>query len=222
MTSSPQQTGRGRKAALYVTVGVIAVGAVFLAGVKVIGAWTGTPFPSADPAATARRLDAQTQEVYDALALPGAALNPQWPGGGTEANIYDCHPRGLAHFVDNLADTQPREPGTAVISTEWALAGVTRPQALDALRRAKQALVGKGWTVTSHDEAVEDVTLRLAPPRDGDGVGHRVVVSLYPNGNLSVAAISECVRYPAGTRVTQEGAPYDLPDPVAPAQLRGR
>ncbi|MBP0448959.1 hypothetical protein J5Y04_05295 [Kitasatospora sp. RG8] len=54
MTSSSQQTGRGWKAALYVTVGVIAVGAVFLTGIKVIGVWTGTPFPSADPVAPAQ------------------------------------------------------------------------------------------------------------------------------------------------------------------------
>ncbi|MFB7616308.1 hypothetical protein [Kitasatospora sp. NPDC056181] len=217
MTSSSQQTGRGRKAALFVTVGVIAVGAVFLAGVKVIGVWTGTPFPSADPAATARRLDAQTQEVYDALALPGAGLERNL-GRGIHADVYDCHPRGLAGFTDSPSP----EPGTALIRAEWALTGVARPQALDALQRAKQSLVGKGWTVTSHDEGVKDATLRLEPPRGADGVGHRVVVGLHPDGSLSVAAASECFRYPAGTRVNQEGAPYDLPDPVAPAQLRGR
>ncbi|WP_380282424.1 hypothetical protein [Kitasatospora purpeofusca] len=226
--TSDQQGGPARRwrAAALAAVGVGMAGALFLGGVKATELWQGEPFPVADPVAVAGRLDARTQAVYDALLLPDAPLNREWPSEGIEASIYDCHPRGLAHFLDSISDSPPREPGTTAVHESWALAGVTHAQAVDAMARARQTLTAAGWKVTSYtDLSPDDVTLRLKPPQadDGvtDGVTDGVSVALYPRGNLAVFAGTDCIRMPDTTPVDFEGRP-DVPGPSAPVQLRDR
>ncbi|MFI9331305.1 hypothetical protein ACIGZJ_27685 [Kitasatospora sp. NPDC052868] len=182
--------------------------------------WRGEPFPSADPVAVAQRLDARTQTIYDGLRLPDAKLNPTWPGAGIKASIYDCHPRGLANFPDTLADSPPREPGTAAVHESWALAGVTREQAVDAIARARRTLEAAGWKTVSYDVSGGEASLRLEAPATQDKVAVRAGVVLYPNDNLEVFASAECVRYHEDTAVDDERPP-DVPGPSAPTQLRG-
>ncbi|MFF2045449.1 hypothetical protein ACFVVX_34030 [Kitasatospora sp. NPDC058170] len=216
--SNDQSGGAGLRRTL--GVGVLVV-ALVLGGVWFNDLWRGQPFPTADPVAVAGRLDARTQAIYDGLQLPDAPLNPRWPMAGIEASIYDCHPRGLANFPDTLADSPPREPGTAAVHESWALAGVTHAQAADATARARRTLEAAGWKTVSYKVSGGDVALRLEAPGTKDKVAVRAGVVLYPNGNLEVFAAAECVRYPKSAAVDDEGRP-DLPDPSAPTQLRSR
>ncbi|MFE6871187.1 hypothetical protein ACFVFS_32100 [Kitasatospora sp. NPDC057692] len=212
--------GRKWKAARLIAVGVLLVGAVFLTGLKAVELWQGDPFPVADPVAVAQRLDGQTQSIYDALQLPPTRLVPDWPGGGIEATVHDCHARGLG---EALNDSPPEEPGTAAVHASWALADVPAAEAVEAMARARRTLTAAGWTVTSSTETpAEDASLRLRPPATADGVTVRAGVSVYPNGALAVFAVTECLRYPDGTAVDTEGRPR-VPDvPTAPSALRSR
>ncbi|MFF2147110.1 hypothetical protein [Kitasatospora sp. NPDC058190] len=227
MTKRGTKDGRGhRKAVAVVTAaGMLALGAVgYDAVAELQHAWAGRPYPVADPAAVAKHLDARTQTVYDALALPpGAALDrAPWDGSddGITARIYDvCRPRGISHLLENMSDRGADEPRTATLDAGFTLTGITTPQAEEALRRARQALTGQGWTET----AADDTGVTLRPPSTGPGsLAETVTVGFTPErGTLAVAAGTECARYPDDTPVDWEGKPTDLPSPTAPAQLRG-
>ncbi|MFJ8627879.1 hypothetical protein ACIRD3_34280 [Kitasatospora sp. NPDC093550] len=127
-----RQGGRGRWTALALA-GFVAVGATAVGGVRATGAWEGEPFPAADPAATAEHLNDRTLAVYDALGLPDGLSLDLRDSLGVQADVYDCHRRGLAHFVDNLEDTPPHEPRTAAISAGFTLTGLTHQQAAEAM-----------------------------------------------------------------------------------------
>ncbi|MFE5587791.1 hypothetical protein [Kitasatospora sp. NPDC056531] len=229
MTKRGTKGGRGRRKAVVVGVAVVAaagmsaLGAVgYDAAAELQDAWAGQPYPVADPAAVARHLDARTQTVYDALALPpGAALDrAPWAGDGITARIYDvCRPRGISHLLENMTDRGADEPRTATLDADFTLTGITPPQAEEALRRARQTLTGQGWTET----AADDTRVTLKPPSTGPGsLAETVTVGFTPErGTLAVAAGTECARYPDDTPVDWEGKPADLPSPTAPAQLRG-
>ncbi|MFC5664940.1 hypothetical protein ACFP3U_18360 [Kitasatospora misakiensis] len=220
--TSHQRSGV-RPAAGRIVVGVVLVAALVFSAVKAVDLWRGDPFPVADPVAVAQRLDAQTQAIYDALELPEAQLDPQWPGEGIEATIYNCHPRGLRNLNDVLSDSPPHEPGTADVHESWALAGVTPAAAVEAIGRARRTLAAAGWQVVSYrDDGVGEVALRLRPPATDDKVAVKAGVWTYPSGRLEVFAGAECLRYPDGTAVDDEGKP-DVPGRAdAPAQLRSR
>jgi hypothetical protein len=68
--------------------------------VRFLRLWTGEPYPVANPATTATRLNGYTQNVYDALHLPNAQLAP---GSGLEANSYGCSYQGLSHLSRSRA-----------------------------------------------------------------------------------------------------------------------
>ncbi|MER7708652.1 hypothetical protein ABTX81_37955 [Kitasatospora sp. NPDC097605] len=211
-------TGRKWKAARLSAAGVLLVGVVFLTGLKAVELWQGEPFPVADPVTVAQRLDGQTQTIYDALQLPSARLDPDWPGSGIEATVQSCYARGLG---EALNDSPPPEPGTAAVHESWALEGVPAAEAVEAMARARRTLTAAGWEITSSSESpAEDADLYLRPPATGDGVTVRTGVRFYPSGVLEVFAISECLRYPGSTTVDSEGKPHVPGVPTAPSALR--
>ncbi|MFD9484979.1 hypothetical protein ACFWBX_13440 [Streptomyces sp. NPDC059991] len=177
--------------------------------------WDGEPYPVADPAATARRLDHDTQVAYEALRLPDARLDPESPGAGMESSGSGCGLRGLRHLVDNISDTPPSEPYVVSVSDHWGLQGVPRERALPALERVRAALTHSGWSVVSFENSRYGLALRLRHPAGGDTIH----VESYPGGRLAVYAFSECARYPHRDGADTWDDP-PLPEPVAPAQLR--
>lgn len=76
LSMNQRRSGLGRRRTILVVVS--AAGVALAAGVVIVQAlercWNGAPYPVAAPATTARRLDAHTQDVYDALGLPHAEL----------------------------------------------------------------------------------------------------------------------------------------------------
>ncbi|MFE9404042.1 hypothetical protein ACFYNY_20000 [Streptomyces sp. NPDC006530] len=207
-----------RKITMYIVVGLVAAGmvtATAYAAKWFEGVWNGRPYPVAAPASTAQRLDAHTQAVYDALALPHPALDENWPGGGVEATGYSCHPVGLRHFFDNLSDTPPSEPQVVAVHDAWALKGVPLAEAVTAAERARVALTHQGWKVTENKHTSSDLVLRLTAPDSSDTVG----IEAYPQDRLQVFAAADCARYPAGTPLDTASDPR-LPAPQAPSALR--
>ncbi|GHF72874.1 hypothetical protein GCM10018790_58460 [Kitasatospora xanthocidica] len=180
--------------------------------------WAGELYPTADPAATAEQLNGRVLAVYAALGLPQTVVRDPQDSGGTEADVYGCHRRGLAHAVDGLDSSAPPEPRTAAIRSRLAVKGLTDPQGEAALDRAGRTLAGLGWTVTSSREFGAPV-LALKPPAPSSGVLGGVSVS-YTSGYLRISAGAECARYPGGTAVDWEGKPQGLPGLVVPVELR--
>ncbi|MEN2423014.1 hypothetical protein AABB02_33500 [Streptomyces rimosus] len=179
--------------------------------------WEGEPYPVADPAATTHRLDGHAQAVYDVLGLPHAELDTTWPGNGTTAKSYSCRRRGLRYWNAGLQDaTPPSESHVVKVSSDWALKGVTRAQALRALQRARQELMRRGWEVTAYDDSRPEPQLRLKSAQTGDSVS----IEAFPGDRLQVVSYADCARYPAGTSLDTWGIPV-LPLPKAPHQLRG-
>jgi hypothetical protein len=215
-----RQRRRGRRAARALAVFVVA-GAVVFGGVKVTGAWEGEPFPVADPAGTAEHLNDHTMAVYDALGVPDGLVLDLGDSLGVKADIYDCHRRGLAHVLDDLEDTAPHEPRTAAISAGFTLTGLTHPQAAEAMERARRALIGQGWTVSSR-ERPDNIQLKLTPPNTGPGgVSDNVFADFYdPSGFLTIEAHAECARYLDETPVDIEGKPEHLAYLSVPARVR--
>ncbi|WBP92121.1 hypothetical protein [Kitasatospora cathayae] len=220
MGNGIRQGSRGRRAARALAVLAVA-GAVMLGGVKVTGVWEGAPFPVADPAATAEHLNSQTLAVYDSLDVPNGLVLNLSNSLGIKADIYDCHGRGLSHFLDNLEDTAPYEPRTAAISAGLTVTGLKHPQAAEALERARGALTAQGWTVESQ-AAPDHIQLKLKPPSTGpNGVSDTVFVDFYdPSGFFTIEAHAECARYLEGTLVDFEGKPEHLPFLSVPDRVR--
>lgn len=189
-----RQIGRPRKAAL----SVAAVAVVAGAAAWLYPRWDGPPYPAVDPAVTARALDAQTQSVYDALAVPHAKLD-QRSEAGFSADLYECPRPGISHWLDELNDSPPSAPGTVRVSESWALAGLTVQQAGDAMRRAQKELAGRGWSVASFEDTPQEITLLLKQPRaDALPVADSVSVTFYPGGDLTVGAYSGLRTLPTG------------------------
>lgn len=111
--------------------------------------WDGTPYPVADPAATARELEGHTQSAYAALGLPRAEL-ADWPGAGLAADGHDCHLRGMRHWSERGIAYPPQAPGVVTVSDTWGLRGVPRAEAEPALERVRKALTQQGWKVTDY------------------------------------------------------------------------
>jgi hypothetical protein len=167
------------------------------------------------PAATARRLDARTQTVYDALGLPHAELADY--GTGLDADVDDCPRHGLRHLPDGLRDSRvPSEPHTAKISDDVALQGIPLAQAAPALQRVRDTLTQQRWKVVSPVPSLADLQLRLSAPDSAD----TVTVQAYDDGRLQISANAACARYPADTPLTDLGRP-ELPDLKTPVQPGG-
>ncbi|WP_327416059.1 hypothetical protein [Streptomyces sp. NBC_01233] len=179
--------------------------------------WDGTPYPVADPAATARELEGHTQSAYAALGLPRAEL-ADWPGAGLAADGHDCHLRGMRHWSERGIAYPPQAPGVVTVSDTWGLRGVPRAEAEPALERVRKALTQQGWKVTDYANSpdLHQAELRLELP----GTGRTLSLTTYPGDRLEVAAHADCARYPSGTPLTGGGDPR-LPAPSAPSQLRG-
>lgn len=176
--------------------------------------WNGAPYPVADPAATARRLDGHTQAVYDVLGLPDAELDTNPYDVGQTAG-ENCGYPGLGHVSAQLNGSHV--PGVVTVSSSWRLRGVTRAQADSALARSRQALAGKGWQVTEYRNIHDRVIgVEAQPPGSGD----RVHISAFPGDRFEVTAHAECARYPSKTSLDETGVPT-LPAQQAPARLRG-
>ncbi|MEV7601886.1 hypothetical protein AB0O91_31430 [Kitasatospora sp. NPDC089797] len=232
MTKRGQKDGRGRRAALrggMLTAGVAAVVLGVVGGSTAAGAWAGVwdgePYPVADPAVVAGHLDARTQSVYDALALPSGVTLASAPGAadGIRAWVYDvCRPRGLAHALERMSDRGADQPRTAVLGARFTLAGVTEDEWTQALGRARPALAAQGWAVGAAEDSGRGARWTPTPSATGPGaLAESVAVAFDPvGGTLTVAATAECASYPDSTPVTWEGAPADLPTATAPKQLR--
>ncbi len=195
-----------------VITGAAAVGLTMLGIVGFLRLWDGKPYPVADPATTATRLDGHTQAMYDALDLPTAELGT---AGGFEADGYGCQYRGLKHLSEQLADSPGNPPGVVKVRAGWSLKGVSRAEAVSAMHRARRELTRRGWEVADYENSRFRLWLSMKPTDSGD----RVTVEAYPAGRLDVEAHTEdCVRYPSGTPLDGPDEPT-LPDPVAPVQL---
>ncbi|MFJ9770561.1 hypothetical protein ACIRVF_04890 [Kitasatospora sp. NPDC101157] len=230
------KNGKGRRKAVRVGMITAAAGAMVLGTVgydaaatlaeALPRAWSGTPYPVADPAAVARHLDTRAQAVYDALALPpGATLTSGSEGDGITARSYGaCRARGLTHLLESMGDTGADQPRTAALGARFTLAGVGRPQWQQARQRARQALTDQGWTVAAVDGSAAAPGLTLTPPATGPGsLVESVSISFDPvAGTLAVAAATECAHYPDSTPTGPLGEPTDLPAITAPTQLRNR
>ncbi|PSJ25293.1 hypothetical protein B7P34_28950 [Streptosporangium nondiastaticum] len=177
--------------------------------------WRGTPYPVADPAATARRLDGRTQALYDALGLTRAELDDDGPGDGLATGKSSCDRRGLRDLPKNISDSPPSEPGVTTVRDEWTLKGVPRAEAGPALERAGQRLTRQGWKVTRYEHSDLRLWLFLKHPDTGDTVG----VEELPGDRLGITARSECARIPSGTPMNLAEEPL-LPAQRAPVQLR--
>ncbi|WP_327315566.1 hypothetical protein [Streptomyces sp. NBC_01235] len=201
-------------------IATVAMGAAFAGLLGFLSAWDGEPYPVADPAATATRLDGLTQTVYEALALPGAALDPDWRGT-LKAEEYGCHYRGLSHWEEQLSDSPPSVPGVVNVSAEWTLTGVSEERATAAMRRARTELTRQGWQGTDHENAAGRlITLQLEPADTYETpVPVSVWVTALPGDRLEVSAYAECARYPEGTPLDAVDRP-SLPHQLAPAPLR--
>ncbi|MFE4819549.1 hypothetical protein ACFRFU_24590 [Streptomyces sp. NPDC056704] len=178
--------------------------------------WNGASYPVADPAVTAQRLDGLTQQVYDALDVRQATLDPKWPGGGQGVDGSGCYYTGLKDLTKQVSDSPPSVPGVVAVSSEWGLKGVTPSQAVSALRRARKELTRRGWKLTRYEISDHWTVLSVQPP----GTDDIVQVEAFPYDRLGVVAYSECARYPSGTPMTEWGDPQ-LPAQQAPAPLRG-
>ncbi|MER7578563.1 hypothetical protein [Kitasatospora sp. NPDC097691] len=190
MENGSRTRGRARNAAyLFIGLGLsttLVFGAVSLGRV-----WQGEPYPTADPAATAAQVNGRLLAVYDAFGLsPAPVLDPQYTPA-VEADVYDCHRRGLAHALDGVDDSAPHEPRTAAIHAGFSVKALTGPQAEAAVLRAERTLNDQGWTVTSSREP-DRVRLLLEPPKSGaagsasDAVSATVSASVdYANGYLT-------------------------------------
>lgn len=226
-------TPRRARNAAYLFIGLgLATTLVFgvASGMASLGrAWEGRPYPTADPAATATRVNGRLLAAYDAFGLsPAPELDPQFTPA-VEADVYDCHRRGLVHALDSVDDSAPPEPRTAAIHAGFSVRGLTAAQAEAAVRSAERTLNDQGWTVTASREP-DRVRLVLEPPKPGgavppgsatDTVPASVSATVdYANGYLHLSAGAECARYPEDTRVDDEGKPEGLPSLVLPAQLR--
>lgn len=211
---------RAHRAALALA-GFVVSGAVVVGGVRVTGAWEGEPFPVADPAATAEHLNHRTLAVYDALGLPEGLPLDLRDSRGVQANTYDCHRRGLAHFVDTLEDSPPYEPRTAAISAGFTLTGLTHEQAAKAMDRARRSLTGQGWTGGLRDSH-DDIQLKLTPPDTGPGsISDTISVDYYDgSGFFTINAYAECAHYRDDTPVNYEGKPEHLAYLSVPDQVR--
>ncbi|MFE7531718.1 hypothetical protein ACFU7Y_39365 [Kitasatospora sp. NPDC057542] len=218
MVNSVRRGGRGRGTARALAAFVVA-GAVVFGGVRATGAWEGDPFPGADPAATAKRLNDRTLAVYDVLGVPDGLMLDLRNSHGVQADIYDCHGRGLVHFLDDLKDTAPHEPRTAAISAGFTLTGLTHSQAAEAMERARRALAGQGWTAWLRDLSGD---IQLKPPSARPGsVSGNVFVNFYDrSGFFTIAAYAECARYLDDIPVTSEGKPEHLAYLSVPARVR--
>ncbi|WP_190012858.1 hypothetical protein [Streptomyces lucensis] len=194
----------------------LAVTALAAVGLWLKWAWEGDSFPVADPAVTADRLDGRAGEVYDALGLPDAHLDREWPGSGVEAE-EDCYwTSGLSHLGDQLSDSPPHVKGVVTVRTEWALKGITAEAGQSALRRARTRLERQGWDATTSTAAGKVVSLEATPP----GGGATVHVRTYPRGRLEVFATAGCTRLPEGVTTDTLGR-VDLPPQRLPGRLRG-
>ncbi|MFE3503211.1 hypothetical protein [Kitasatospora sp. NPDC059160] len=237
MTKRAGTDGRGGRRAVRVALVTTVAGAAVLGTVGYRGAvtvaeevprvWSGEPYPVADPAAVAAHLDARTQAVYDALALPpGVALAPVPVGDdGISAKVQGvCHARGLEHLLESMNDGGADQPRTAVLAARFTLAGVGATQGTEALGRARRTLTAQGWTVVSADESAPVPSLSLAPPADGPGALAEGASLRYDPvaRTLTVGAGAECSRFTDGTAVDGAGQPTGLPTPTAPKQLRAR
>ncbi|MGW4895048.1 hypothetical protein ACWEQL_22670 [Kitasatospora sp. NPDC004240] len=217
MTQSSRRSVRARKARAWTAGAVVVAAAAGFGAYRVAERWH-DPYPVAHPVATAQRLDARTQAVYDALALPQARLDSEGPRKVLYSGVNDCHPRGLAYAFD-LRAQPPGEERTVTINESWALAGVGRPQALEAMQRARRTLTAAGWSVTSFADNEVELTLRMTPPATAPGVSEKIVVTHTPGDRLAVSAHAGCAKMPDNVGTNQWGEPA-LPTPTAPAQLR--
>ncbi|GAA1962021.1 hypothetical protein GCM10009738_41500 [Kitasatospora viridis] len=176
-----------------------------------VRAWSGKPYPVADPTATAHRLDGRTQAVYDAMALPPVHLETPWGHNDISTDNSACGMRGIRAWINKSDGGWRPEPNTYAIVEDWKVADVTRPTAQAALQRAQQALTTHGWTVVSYDP--DSAHLVLHPPAPA---GDTVDVAFDSLDHIEVTATSECVTavLPAFPDM------WTLPSPSAPSQLR--
>ncbi|MFJ8622508.1 hypothetical protein ACIRD3_06635 [Kitasatospora sp. NPDC093550] len=224
MENASPAAGRTRKAAFLLT--GLALSVVLVLGAVAFGrAWAGEPFPTADPSATAKHLNDRTLTVFDALGLPSTAVLDEKYSTGIKADVYACHRRGLAHFLDGVDASAPPEPRTAKIHAGFTVMGLTDAQGQTALEQARRTLTERGWAAAT-DAAFGRSLLHLTPPPPRPGalpavVSGSVAVSVeYGDGYLSIRADTVCAHYPGDTPVDWEGKPQGLPDLALPAQLR--
>ncbi|QKW08375.1 hypothetical protein HUT18_20370 [Streptomyces sp. NA04227] len=192
---------------------VLALAGVVALGRWCEGVWVGEPYPEADPATTALRLDDHTQTVYESLDLPHARLDTGWSGQGAEAYGDSCHRRGLRNWEDSWSTYPHYEPHVVQVHNKWALEGVSQAAAVTAAERVREDLTRQGWRTVSYGGG--HLSLTMESPESGDTIN----VESYAGGPLVISAAAECARYPASTAVDGYGDPV-LPNPTAPKQLR--
>ncbi|SDM58617.1 hypothetical protein [Streptomyces wuyuanensis] len=101
--------------------------------------WNGTPYPSADPDAVARRLKDQSDRVHDDFALPGKhAASSGRVGTGA---CYHRGLRGIAHIDEARSDVRS-------FDLDWSVPDVPEATAREAQQRVRRRLLQQGWKLT--------------------------------------------------------------------------
>ncbi|MEU4128089.1 hypothetical protein [Streptomyces wuyuanensis] len=101
--------------------------------------WNGTPYPSADPDAVARRLKDQSDRVHDDFALPGKyTASPGRVGTGA---CYHRGLRGIAHIDEARSDVRS-------FDLDWSVPDVPEATAREAQQRVRRRLLQQGWKLT--------------------------------------------------------------------------
>ncbi|MFE7266821.1 hypothetical protein ACFU9B_32905 [Streptomyces sp. NPDC057592] len=166
--SSARRTRVSGLSVLYAVWGLVT--ATLLAAAVVAGnaVWNGAAYPSADPDAVARRLKAQSVEVYD-----GFALSEKYAAGTSRFDTSACYYRGLRSITHiDRARSDVRSFGL-----DWSIPGVPEAAARDAQRRVRRQLVQKGWKLTLEGDRAgtnfRELGFRFEDPEGGDQIDVR-------------------------------------------------
>lgn len=150
--------------------------------------WYGAPYPTADPAEAAERIQERSRLAYDLLRLPEPVAAAR--------NFLDdrvCRDRGLLNL------TGDPEPGVTAPEHRWGVDGVPEDAARPALDRLRERLAAQGWEHTHEREGrgpgLVETGFRFEDPVSGDTVDARWNNA---RGSLFVDVRAPCARVPDG------------------------
>ncbi|MET9551886.1 hypothetical protein [Streptomyces sp. NPDC006645] len=186
------RAARGRRA-VGLVVCVLAIVAVAPAVERVR---YGAPYPTADPARAAERIQERSRRAYGLMRLPEPVAAAR--------NVLDgrvCRGRGLLNL------TGDPEPGVIGPEHRWGVDGVAEEVARPALDRLRERLTAQGWEHTHEREGrgtgIVQAGFRFEDPVSGDTVDARWNSA---RGALFVDVRAPCARVPD----TLAGASRDL------------
>lgn len=118
-----------------------------------LAVWFGTPYPAADPEASAARLKAEAGRVLEEARLPPGTRPVH---NGVETGT--CYHRGLR----SLAHIDQGRPDVRSFELSWQVTGVPEKTAADAQERTRRRLTAAGWTRVPESGGERGVPLRAS------------------------------------------------------------